>query len=124
MIVGVGIELVETARFEASVARFGPRLSRRVFTADEWGYAARKNRGQQSLAVRFAAKLAARRALDSPGVALRDLEVVRTGHDAPQLRLRGNARRVAQSLGVQRIALTLTHDAHWCVGQVILESDS
>ncbi len=124
MIVGVGIELVDTTRFEATIERFGDRARDRLFTAGEWAYATRKNSGHQSLAVRFAAKVAARRALREPSLPLSEFEVVRLGQAAPILRLRGKARLVAQSVGVERIALTLTHDAQWCVGQVILESEA
>ena len=41
---------------------------------------------------------------------------------APQRGLDGGAERAASRAGVSNIALTLTHDAQWCVGQVILES--
>ena len=63
MIVGVGIELVDRQRFEALLDRYGDRLRNRLFTNAERAYAARKQRDGESLAVRFAAKLAARRAL-------------------------------------------------------------
>ena len=63
MIVGLGVELVELPRFEAALSRHGERLARRLFTPDERAYAAGRARGAESLAVRFAAKAAARRAL-------------------------------------------------------------
>ena len=129
MIVGVGVELVDTARFEATLDRFGERFQERLFTAEERANLAssgshRTARGAQSLAVRFAAKLAARRALSAPSLAWREIEVVRAGHGAPKLLLRGAAQQVARSVGVDYIALTLTHDARWCIGQVILESSA
>jgi len=122
VIVGVGIELVDRARFETLLERYGDRLREKLFTDGERAYAARKRRGGESLAVRFAAKLAARRALRANALRWRDIEVVRERGQAPVLRLAGNAARAAQSAGVSTIALTLTHDAQWCVGQVILES--
>lgn len=122
MIVGVGIELVDRARFESLLERYGDRLREKLFTNGEREYAARKRRGGESLAVRFAAKLAARRALCTNALRWRDIEVVREREGAPMLRLAGRAERVAQRAGVSTIALTLSHDAQWCVGQVILES--
>ena len=127
MIVGVGIELIDTARFEATLDRFGERVRERLFTADERIYSIPTGmgptaRGTQSLAVRLAAKLAARRALSAPSLAWRDIEVIRARNGAPTLLLRGTAEQVARSVGVDHIALTLTHDAKWCIGQVILES--
>ncbi len=122
MIVGVGIELVDTERFESLLERYGDRLRDRLFTDCEREYAARKQRDGESLAVRLAAKLAARRALRASALHWRDIEVVRNRQGPPTLRLTGGAERAASRVGVSKIALTLTHDAQWCVGQVILES--
>ena len=122
MIVGVGIELVDRQRFESLLDRFGDRLRDRLFTDGEREYAARNKQDGESLAVRFAAKLAARRALQTTALRWRDIEVVRDRQGPPTLRLTGGAERAARRAGVSNIALTLTHDAQWCVGQVILES--
>ena len=122
MIVGVGIELVDRVRFESLLDRYGDRLRERLFTAGEREYAAGKRRAGESLAVRFAAKLAARRALSASALRWRDIEVVRGREGPPTLRLAGGAERAARRAGVSKIALTLSHDAQWCVGQVILES--
>jgi len=122
VIVGVGIELVDRERFESLLDRYGDRLRDKLFTDGERDYAARKRRDGESLAVRFAAKLAARRALRTSGLRWRDIEVVRNREGPPTLRLTGCAERAASHAGVSKIALTLTHDAQWCVGQVILES--
>lgn len=122
MIVGVGVELIDVPRFEALLARHGSRLRARIFTTAERAYADTGPRRAESLAVRLAAKLAGRRALAVPGVALRDLEVVREDGRAPVLRLHGTARDAARLAGVDAAALTLTHDAQWCIGQVVLES--
>lgn len=124
MIVGLGIELVDSARFEAALDRFGDRLRERLFTEGERAYAARKVRGAESLAVRFAAKLAARRALGVAGLRWHDVEVVRVRPNAPTLSLHGAARRAAERSGVSEIALTLTHDARWCVGQIVLSGEA
>jgi holo-[acyl-carrier protein] synthase len=126
VIVGLGVELVDTARFEAALDRFGERLRDRLFTANERVASARTGtrrttRGVQGLAVRFAAKLATRHALNAPSLAWRDIEVIRAEQGPPELLLHGGADEAARSVGVGSIALTLTHDSKWCIGQVILE---
>lgn len=108
-------------RFEAAVARFGDRLAARLFTDQERAYAARRVRGIESLAVRFAAKRAAARALDLPGAHWQEIEVTRARGEAPALLLHGRAARAAAALGVRSSTLTLTHDPACCIGQVILE---
>ena len=122
MVRALGVELVEVPRFQRALERHGERLRRRVFTEGERAYAERRRRAAESLAVRFAAKSAARRALagEEP-VGWREVEVVRERGQAPTLRFHGAAARRAAALGVSRVALTLTHDSAACVAQVVLE---
>ena len=64
MILGMGIELLDVPRFRCALERFDARLRTRVFTDGERAYARARHKGEvQSLAVRFAAKCAAKRAL-------------------------------------------------------------
>lgn len=119
-ILGLGAELVDVARFERAAARFGERLLARLFTPGERAYAARRARGVESLAVRFAAKVAAHRALGLRGPRWQDVEVVRERGRAPTLRLHGAAQARARALGVGGAALSLTHDRLGCIGHVVL----
>jgi holo-[acyl-carrier protein] synthase len=121
VIVGVGIEWLDVPRFEAVERRFGDRLRERLFTEAERAFAARKARGHESLAVRLAAKIAARRALGSPSAGWHDFEVQRGRGEAPSIHFYGRAAHAARVLGVTHAAVTLTHDAAACVGQVVLE---
>ena len=123
MIVGLGIEWLDVPRFEAVERRFGARLRERLFTEGERRFASRKARGHESLAVRLAAKIAARRALGMQSARWHDLEVVRARGEAPQMHFHGEAAAVALRLGVNHVSLTLTHDAAACIGQIVLESE-
>lgn len=121
MIVGVGIEWLDVPRFEAVERRFGERLHKRLFTEGERAFAAGKARGHENLAVRLAAKIAARRALGMPHARWHEIEVQREPGHAPSLHFTGEAARAAEALGVTGVSLTLTHDAAACVGHVVLE---
>jgi len=130
VVLGLGLELVEVPRFERVARRYGVRLSRRLFTDGERAYADHRKRGLESLAVRFAAKVAARRALQAGegadpaeigGFFWREVEVVRERGRAPTLCFHGRAAQRAAALGVERVALTLTHDRVACLAQVVLE---
>ena len=121
MIVGLGIGLVDVRRFEAVEERYRARLHAKVFTDGERAYAGRRARGYESLAVRFAAKLAARRALGLPPGRWRDFEVTRKSGRPPVMQFHGAALRAAERLGVNAVSLTLTHDALCCIGQIVLE---
>ena len=72
--------------------------------------------------MRLAAKIAARRALGMSHAHWQDIEVLRERGQAPRLHFHGDAALAAEALGVTHVALTLTHDAAACVGQVVLEA--
>jgi holo-[acyl-carrier protein] synthase len=108
--IGIGLDAVDVARFRRVLAR-RPRLAERLFTAGERAYAARRADPTERLAARFAAKEAL---LKSLGVgigaaAFHDIEVVATPSGAPRLALRGRAAALAESVGVVRFELSLTH---------------
>ncbi|MCZ7626892.1 MAG: holo-ACP synthase [Candidatus Methylomirabilis sp.] len=63
MVIGIGIDLVQIDRFERAVARYGARLLDRLFTPSERAHIRRYRSPGRHLAVRFAAKEAAFKAL-------------------------------------------------------------
>ena len=115
MIVGVGVDVCDVARFESSLRRT-PSLRERLFTDGERGLPA------HSLAARVAAKEALAKALDAPaGLAWHDAEVVTESSGRPVLVLRGSVLAVAERLGVVRTHLSLSHDAGIATAFVVLE---
>ena len=50
-----------------------------------------------------------------------DVEVVRQSGGRPTISLQGEAAKVASSLGVERVALSITHTAAQAFAQVIFE---
>lgn len=124
MILGLGTDLTEVGRIEASVARFGSRFLRRVYTEEELQYCMAKRFPAPSLAARFAAKEAASKALGTGmgrGIAWQQIEVRRAPGHAPTLVLSGKAASLAEEIGVRRIALSLTHTEHYAQAVVLLE---
>ena len=113
----VGVDIVEITRVEASLRRFGDRFRRRVYTLAEL---AETNESGPSLAARFAAKEAAIKALGSSNIALHEVEVVRPAGSRPELRLRGRAASRAIEIGVQEMALSLSHSREYAVAMVVL----
>jgi holo-[acyl-carrier protein] synthase len=116
---GVGLDLVDVARFASALAR-RPRLAARLFTdAERAESAARPER----LAARFAAKEAV---LKSLGVGIgaapwREIEVRRAESGAPQLVLAGVAARLADERGVAAWHLSLSHTAQSAGAVVVAE---
>lgn len=127
MVIGVGTDLAEIDRIEASIARFGERFLQRVYTPAEIAYCTRKKTSAESFAARFAAKEAGAKALGtgiSRGIGWRDIEVLREPSGRPSLVFHGRAARRARDLGVHRISLSLTHSRQLAMAVVILEDSS
>jgi holo-[acyl-carrier protein] synthase len=116
MIVGVGIDVVDIARFQASLERT-PGLLERVFTERE------RTLPPASLAARFAAKEAVGKALGAPGdLSWQDAEVCSEPNGRPYLVVRGGVAARAEKLGVARWHLSLSHDAGIASAMVVAES--
>src|SRR5690606_26314725 len=109
-VIGVGIDLVEIARFERAMSRT-PRLRDRLFAADELVRGG-KDLPLRSLAGRFAAKEAFIKALGwSWDIGWHDMPVVSDEYGNPGFVLRAGAQVAARELGVTRVHLTMSHDA-------------
>jgi len=125
MIVGLGLDIAEVNRIEEAIARHGAAFLERLFTPAEMEYCERFKNRYERYAARFAAKEAAMKALGtgwSRGVRWRDIEVAREAGGKPTLRLAGEARAIADRLGVRHIAMTITHSGNLALAQVIFES--
>jgi len=124
LILGLGIDLLETARMGLALERSGARFVARVFTEAEEAYCRQQKRPEQRFAARFAAKEALLKALGTGwarGISWREVEVVREPGGAPGLRLSGRAEEIAREAGVGRIHLSLTHLAEVVAAVVVLE---
>jgi holo-[acyl-carrier protein] synthase len=116
MILGVGIDVVDIARFGETLTRT-PAMRERLFTPDE------RRRPLASLAARFAAKEALAKALGAPnGMGWLDAEVVNAATGDPHLVMRGSVQARADALGVASVHVSLSHDAGIASAVVVLES--
>ncbi len=117
MIVGLGVDLVDVDRFEASLVRT-PGLAVRLFTAAE-----RAAGRSERLAARFAAKEAVAKALGAPpGLSWQDAEIETSEDGAPHLVLRGTVAAAAARRGASSWHVSLSHDGGMAMAVVILES--
>lgn len=115
MILGVGIDVVDVARFGETLART-PHLVDRLFTPLE------QLRPLASLAARFAAKEALAKALGAPGgLRWHDAEVITDAEGRPWLEVRGTVQDRSEFLGVQTLHVSLSHDAGIASAVVVLE---
>ncbi len=124
-IIGLGLDATDIDRIADTIARYGDRFLRRIFTDDEVAYCSRRRVPAIHFAGRFAAKEATMKALGtgrSQNVLWRDVEVVRRG-GPPQLRLHGGAGRRFEKIGGRSSLLTITHSDALAMAQVMILGD-
>jgi holo-[acyl-carrier protein] synthase len=125
MIVGMGIDLAEVGRIREVIEAQREKFLRRVYTLDEVAYCEKFKNKYERYAGRFAVKEAAMKALGtgwSRGVRWADVEVVRMPSGRPTLLLKGEAKKIADAMGVKNIAVSITHTGEQAMAQVIFES--
>ncbi|ROS31468.1 holo-ACP synthase [Cellulomonas sp. PhB150] len=117
MIVGIGIDVVDVARFVETLRRV-PSLRDRLFTPAE------REMPETSLAARFAAKEAIAKALGAPaGMSWQDATVRRVAGAQPVVEVIGTVAARAAELGVTRFHLSISHDAGIASAMVVAERD-
>ncbi|NUN94245.1 MAG: holo-ACP synthase [Verrucomicrobiae bacterium] len=124
MIFGVGMDLIETSRIEASWKRFGKRFLARVFLPEEIAYCLSMKFPARHLAARFAAKEAVSKAFGTGiGAQLgwKDIEVRRDPNGRPFLLLHGGGERLFRECGATRAHLSLTHHETAAAAVAVLE---
>ncbi len=123
MVLGLGVDLVDTARIERALDR-QEGLCERLFCPAEIAYCREKRYPHTHFAARFAAKEAFLKAL---GTGLRgkmnwlEMEVGLNDLGRPSLDVRGECRTVLRAIGGRKIHLSLTHQARTAVAVVIIE---
>ena len=128
MILGIGSDLCNIERIQASVERWGDKFLNRVFTDVERAKAAsRPHTIAGTLAKRFAAKEAFSKAVGTGfkrGVHMKDIGVVNAPSGAPTLHLTGGAKARLDALAPAGHAIevhrTMTDDHPWAQAFVIL----
>lgn len=120
-IIGIGVDLVDIARFERALTRT-PALRARLFAPDELMKAGQE-RPVRSLAGRFAAKEALIKALgDSWAMRWHDMAVIGDELGKPSFALEGAARDAATALGVTNVHVSMSHDAGMAIAVVVAEN--
>jgi holo-[acyl-carrier protein] synthase len=124
MIVSIGIDIVEVYRIRETLQRT-PRFGQRVFTQIERDYCESKGvAAAQSYAARFAAKESFLKALGTGWrgkITWHDIEIVNNELGVPRFNLSGEALKIMQNLGADKVHLSISHTSEHAVAQVILE---
>jgi holo-[acyl-carrier protein] synthase len=115
MILGIGVDLVDVARFETAIANT-PKLKDRLFTDGE------KSLNSYSLAARFAAKEALMKAVGkAQGLSFQEVQIVKDEFGKPSFELSGSSEKTVLDKGISSLHLSLSHDGQMAIAYVIAE---
>src|SRR6266478_2471532 len=123
-VIGIGVDLVEVARIQHSVERFGEKFLHRVFTDGEIEYSMSMKFPARQLAARFAAKEAVSKAFGTgigKAMGWRNIDVRKKPSGEPYLVFSGPAQELAAKRGVASALITLSHTEHHAMASVVLE---
>jgi holo-[acyl-carrier protein] synthase len=115
-IIAQGIDLIECKRLRDVWQRHGDRLTDRLLTPAELVYVRMHRDPVPRLAGRFAAKEAILKVLGTGWrgkIAWQDMEILNDEAGRPHVTLRDECGRVAESLGITGILISITHTENY-----------
>jgi len=114
----IGIDIIEIARIEKAIARWGEYFLHRVYTEPELRLCGKR---PSSLAARFAGKEAIIKALGikTKGIGWRQIEILSDLSGKPLVHLYGEAQNQAQGLGLDNLTISLSHSKEYAIASVV-----
>ena len=125
MILGIGIDIIEVARIQASFEKFGDRFLNRILHANEVSYCLSHRVPGPFLAARFAAKEAISKAFGTgigAQLAWHDMEVGRKESGEPFVILHDKGQALLKQRRAERIVISLSHTQAHATAVAILEA--
>jgi holo-[acyl-carrier protein] synthase len=125
MIYGIGTDIVEVARIEASIQQFGDEFARRVLAESEWPSYQQSAIKPRFLAKRFAAKEAFSKALGTGLRAPATFQNIAVSHDdlgKPILQLAPVLAALLQSKKILHMHISISDEKNLAAAFVVLES--
>ena len=117
----IGVDIIEIARIERAIARWGESFLHRIYTDRELRLYRKK---PSSLAARFAGKEAVMKLLGTgrKGVSWKEIETLSHPSGKPLLNLYGRAQTEAKRLGLKGVAISLSHSKEYAIALVAGET--
>ena len=125
MIFGIGTDIVEMPRMEATWLRFGEHFARRILMDQEMELFKQTNQPARFLAMRFAGKEATVKAMGTGfahGVWLRDVGITRNEWGRPLIIWSERGQKVCADLGIGKGHVSLTDDAGLVMAFAVVEA--
>ena len=123
MILGIGLDLIETARIKRSLEN--PRFINKVYTPGEQAYLEKRKGNALSAAGIFAAKEAVSKALGTGfgPISLQEIEIKWNERGKPSVKLTGRALKRMQEMGGRQILVSITHIKDLAAAQAVIDGN-
>jgi holo-[acyl-carrier protein] synthase len=122
MIIGIGTDIIQTARIEKGLESTG--FKEKIFSKEEINYCEKRANKFESFAARFAAKEAFFKALGTGwrgGMAFNEVEIVNDELGKPSIQLLGETFTIVEKRNIKSIHVSLSHVKEMAIAMVILE---
>ena len=124
MIVGIGIDIVETSRIEKMIGDHSQRFLHRIFTKEEQISGQKRKNASQFFAGRWAVKEAFAKALGS-GIGEEcqwlEIEVLNDQNGKPEVALIGKTKAHIKKRKITSIQVSISHEKRYACSVVLLE---
>jgi holo-[acyl-carrier protein] synthase len=127
MILGIGIDIIEVARVQASYEKFGDRFLNRILHPIEIAYCLSHNKPAPFLAARFAAKEAISKAFGTGmGAQLgwQDMEVGRRESGEPFVIFHEAGHKLLKERHARAVLISVSHTQNYAAAVAVLESEA
>ena len=126
MIIGIGVDIVKIDRLKNIAKKKGSSFLNRVFTKVELGYCDKKLNRFQHFAGKFATKEAISKALKmkwEKGLNWKQIEIINNVDGIAESKLSGQAKRLANKLGVKDINISISHCNEYAVAMAVITKE-
>lgn len=125
MIFGIGTDIVEMSRMQSTWDRFGEHFARRILMDEEMEFFKRTQQPARFLAMRFAGKEAAVKAMGTGfahGIWMRDVGITSNEWGRPLIIWSERGQKVCDQLGIGKGHVSLTDDAGLILAFAVVET--
>ena len=127
MIIGIGIDIIDTRRIKKTITNFGNKFKKKCFLSSEIKRSEETINSVNSYAKRYAAKEACAKALGTglaKGIFWKDIEVINNKFGKPFIKLHNNALRRIKRLTNKNynIEVSLSDEKNYAIANVIIHN--
>jgi holo-[acyl-carrier protein] synthase len=123
MIIGIGCDIVEHLTTDLLEWESNDNVLKRIFSVQELElYQSQRNKN--FISGRFAAKEAVLKCLGTgmkDGIALPDIQILKTDAGKPTIQIEGEVKRIAEQIGIKSWHISISHTTHSSIAFVVAE---